>query len=158
MTLRYIYNQDADVARFVAQLIPHVDRGFPSDAKAIGITSANNEPLAGIVFYFWNQKAGTTEVAIGARPTARGWFSRETIFRLYDYVFGTRGCQMAIMRVRADNLGLLRQMHAFGCTLITVPRLYGREDDGVLCTYTAEAWAASRFNRPPQQLQQEKAA
>jgi hypothetical protein len=157
MTLRYVYEQDKAVADFVAQLIPHVDRGFPSDARAIGITDARNEPLAGIVFYFWNQKAGTTEVAIGARPAARGWFSRETIFRLYDYVFGTRGCQMAIMRVRADNPGLLRQMHAFGCTLITVPRLYGREDDGVICTFTAEQWSSSKFNRPAAMQQSEAA-
>jgi len=157
MTLRYVYGQDQNVAQFVAQLIPHVDRGFPSDAKAIGITDAAGTPLAGIVFYFWNQKAGTTEVAIAAVPAARHWFSRETIFRLYDYVFTTRGCQMAIMRVRADNLGLLRQMKAFGCRLTPFERMYGHDADGVFCTYTAEAWAASKFNRPPQ-LQQEKAA
>jgi RimJ/RimL family protein N-acetyltransferase len=157
MTLRYIYDQDKDVAHFVASLIPHVDRGFPSDAKAIGITDGNNNPVAGIVFYFWNRKAGTTEVAIAARPGARNWFSRETIFRLDDYVFTTRGCQMAIMRVRADNHALLRQMHAFGCKLTLVERLYGRDADGVLCTYTAEQWSASRFNRPAA-MQQKDAA
>jgi hypothetical protein len=64
---------------------------------------------------------------------------------------------MVKMQVLANNLSLLRQLHAFGCTLITVPRLYGREDDGVICTFTAEQWAASRFNRPLAQ-QQEKAA
>jgi hypothetical protein len=156
MTLRYVYGEDAPVARFVAQLIPHIDRGFPSDAKAIGITNAEGIPLAGIVFYHWIKTAGTTEVAIAGRTGFR-WFSRETIFRLYDYVFGTRGCQMAIMRVRADNPGLLRQMHAFGCTLITVPRLYGREDDGVICTFTAEQWSSSKFNRPAAMQQSEAA-
>jgi len=158
MSLRYVYGQDKAVAHFVAQLIPHVDpRGFPANATAIGITDADNTPVAGIVYYNWNQRADTVEIAIAARPSARGWFSRETIFRLYDHAFVALGCQMAIMRVRADNLSLLRQMHAFGCALITVPRLYGRQDDGVICTYTAEQWGASRFNRPPQ-LQQEKAA
>ena len=129
MTLRYVYGQDRNVARFVAQLIPHVDpRGFPADATAIGIVNANNEPLAGIVYYHWNQRAGTVEIAIAARPGARGWFSRETIRRLYGHAFDALGCQMVNMQVHADNLGLLRQMHAFGCTLIPVPRLYGRED------------------------------
>jgi RimJ/RimL family protein N-acetyltransferase len=157
MTLRYVYGQDRAVAHFVAQLIPHVDRGFPSDAKAIGITNANNEPLAGIVFYFWNQKAGTTEVAIAGR-TGTHWFSRETIFRLYDYAFTTRACQMVIVRARADNRSLLRQLDTFGYSFAPIARLYGRNDDGVICTYTAEQWNESRFNRPPPQPQQEKAA
>jgi hypothetical protein len=111
-----------------------------------------------MVFYFWNKVAGTTEVAIGAVPGVHFWFSRETIRRLYDYVFTTRACQMAIMKVRADNHTLLRQMHAFGCKLTWVERLYGRDADGVICTYTAEAWAASRFNRSPVALQQKDAA
>jgi RimJ/RimL family protein N-acetyltransferase len=158
MTLRYVYGQDKNVAQFVAQLIPHVDyRGFPANATAIGITDARNEPLAGIVYYNWNQRSGTVDIAIAARPTARGWFSRETIRRLYDHAFLGLGCQMVKMQVLASNLSLLRQMHAFGCTLITVPRLYGRDDDGVLCTFTAEAWAQSRFNRTVA-LQQSEAA
>jgi hypothetical protein len=157
MTLRYVYGEDAPVARFVAQLIPHIDRGFPSDAKAIGITNAEGIPLAGIVFYHWIKTAGTTEVAIAGRTGFR-WFSRETIFRLYDYAFTARACQMVIMKVRADNRSLLCQMKAFGCKTTPVERLYGRADDGVICTYTVEQWAASKFNRPPVARPQEEAA
>ena len=158
MTLRYVYGQNQAVAQFVARLIPHIDpRGFPVTAGAIGIVNANNEPVAGIVFYNWNTHAGTVDIAAAARP-GHPWFSRETMRHAFGYAFGKLRCQMAVMRVLASNLSLLRQMHAFGCALITVPRLYGRDDDGVICTYTAEQWASSKFNRPPPQLQQEKAA
>lgn len=143
MTLRYVYGDDANVARFVARLIPHIDRGFPSDAKAIGITDAKGKPLAGIVFYHWNKVSGTTEMAIGALPGGR-WVSRETLNRMYAYAFGTRGCQMLITRVRADNPGLLNQLRLFDYKLIEVPRLYGRHCDGVLATYTVDDWVNSR--------------
>ena len=149
MTLRYVYDQDAAVARFVAQLIPHIDRGFPSDAKAIGIADATWRALGGMVFYHWNKVAGTTEVAIAAVPGVSFWFSRETIYRLYDYAFRTRDCQMVIVRVRADNRRLLRQLDTFGYAFAPIARLYGRDMDGVICTYTAEQWAANRFNRLP---------
>jgi RimJ/RimL family protein N-acetyltransferase len=153
MSLRYVYGQDKAVAHFVAQLIPHIDpRGFPVIASAIGITDANNTPLAGVVFYNWNQRAGTVDIAAAAR-TGHRWVSRETLRRALGYAFAGLRCQMVVMRVLASNLSLLRQLRAFGCDLIHVPRLYGRDDDGVICTYTAEAWASSRFNRPsPAQL------
>ena len=81
MTLRYVYGQDRNVARFVAQLIPHVDpRGFPADATAIGITDANNEPLAGIVYYHWNQRAGhgRDRDRGQARPPAAGFHVKQS--------------------------------------------------------------------------------
>ena len=155
MTLRYVYGQDRNVARFVAQLIPHVDpRGFPVGADAIGIVDGNNEPVAGVVFFNWNPRAGTIEIAAAAR-SGRRWFSRETIRRALGHAFEQRGCQMVMFRVLANNYDLLRQLAAFGCTLVTVPRLYGRADDGVICSYTAEQWAASRYRAP---LQQKEAA
>jgi RimJ/RimL family protein N-acetyltransferase len=157
MTLHYVYDQHRNVARFVAHLIPHIDpAGFPDKARAIGITDARNVPLAGIVFYDWNQRAGTVYVAGAARTGAR-WFSRETVRRTFEYAFAHLRCQMVIMRVLANNRSLLRQLKAFGCTFIVVPRLYGRADDGVICTYTAEQWAESKFNRPPAARQEEAA-
>jgi RimJ/RimL family protein N-acetyltransferase len=151
MTLRYVYGQDRNVARFVASLIPHVDpRGFPANAEAIGVVDAHNTPLAGIVYFNWNPAAGTIEIAIAAARSDRHWFSRETIYRLFDHAFRTRGCQMAIMRVRADNARMQRQLDILGCSFAPVARLYGRAVDGVICTYTAEQWAESRFNRPPE--------
>jgi len=146
VTLRYIYGEDKSVAQFVAQLIPHIDpAGFPANATAIGITDADNRPLAGIVFYDHSRPAGTVNIAAAARPSAHFWFSRETMRHAMGYAFDVLRCQMVVFRVLANNLGLLRQLHAFGCAPILVPRMYGRQDDGVICTYTAEQWVASRY-------------
>jgi len=99
MTLRYVYGQDETVARFVAQLIPHVDRGFPWGYQCIGVERPFNRPntkliegyeplgslIAGIVYYNWNKKNGTIEVAVGALPGVV-WFTRETMKRMAEVV------------------------------------------------------------------------
>jgi hypothetical protein len=154
MTLRYVYGQDETVARFVAQLIPHVDRGFPWGYQCIGVERPFNRPntkliegyeplgslIAGIVYYNWNKKNGTIEVAVGALPGVV-WFTRETMKRMAEFAFKRCGCQMAIMRVRAEDERLLGQLARFGCMFVAIPRLYGRDSDGVMALLTAEAYA-----------------
>jgi RimJ/RimL family protein N-acetyltransferase len=155
MTLRYVYDRDADVARFVASLIPHVDpRGFPDNVRGLGVVDADGRAVAGIVYYNWNMAAGTIEMAAAARPGAF-WFSRETIQRAFAFVFPT--CQMVKMQVLADNEILLAQLAKFGFAFVPVRRLYGRDRDGVIATYTDDDWAASRYNRPTA-IQQKDAA
>jgi hypothetical protein len=36
---------------------------------------------------------------------------------------------------------------AFGFDLIKVPRMFGREHDGMLCLLTSEAWSSNKFNQ-----------
>ena len=139
MTLRYIYGQDETVARFVAQMIPHVDRGFPK-CETIGVVDANNRLIAGVVYYYENKRNGTIEVATAALPNTV-WFTRETLKRMAEFAFVRCRCQMAILRVRAEDERLLRQLARFGCMFVKVPRLYGRDSDGVMCLLTAEAYA-----------------
>jgi hypothetical protein len=38
-------------------------------------------------------------------------------------------------------------MARFGYMLIKVPRMYGRDRDGVLALLTVEDWAENKFNR-----------
>jgi RimJ/RimL family protein N-acetyltransferase len=139
MTLRYVYGQNDTVARFVAQQIPHVDRGFPR-CETIGVVDANDRLVAGVVYYYWNKRNGTIEVAAGALP-GRIWFTRETMRRMADYAFTTCGCQMAIMRVREEDERLLAQLARFGCAFVKVPRLYGRDSDGVMCLLADDEYA-----------------
>jgi RimJ/RimL family protein N-acetyltransferase len=128
------------VLRFVARLIPHVDRGFPAGAQSIGVCDATGRLVAGIVFYHWNRRNGTIEIAAAALPGVN-WFTRETIRRAFEFAFTHRSCQMAILRVRADDERTLGQLARFGFAFVRVPRLYGRESDGVMCLLTAEAYA-----------------
>jgi len=157
MTLRYVYDQDKAIARAVAASIPHCDpRGFPANTRSIGILDRRNRIVGGILFYNWNPAAGTIEMAAAALPGAY-WFSRETIRRAFGFAFSYPGCQMVKMQVLADDDRLLHQLSGFGFDRIFVPRLYGRDRDGVLCTFTDDDWAASRFNRLPD-LRQKDAA
>jgi RimJ/RimL family protein N-acetyltransferase len=147
--LRYVYGQDTIVSRFVASMIPQVGwRGF-GNCKAIGVIDAEGRLIAGLVYNNWNPDAGTIDINGAALP-GKLWLTRETIRHMFEYPFGQCGCQMVIMKVLADHERLLRQLAAYDFTFVAVPRLYGRDRDGVICTLTVEDWANNRFNKRPQ--------
>jgi hypothetical protein len=144
--LRYVYGQDELVAEAVAQLIPHVGaRGFGYAAKAIGVIDEDGRLIGGLVYHNYDPQAGVIEIS-GAATSSR-WLSRETIRRMYQYPFHTCGCQMLFQRTPADSVKLLSQLAAYDYTFIKVPRMFGRERDGVLCTLTYEDWCDNRFNK-----------
>jgi len=58
-----------------------------------------------------------------------------------DFAFKHCGCQMVIMRVRAEDERLQAQLARFGCSFVRVPRLYGRDSDGVMCLLTDDVYA-----------------
>jgi len=142
--MRYAYGHNDQrtneiVLRFVAALIPHVDRGWPAGTQGIGVCNGNGELIAGVVFYHWNKRNGTIEIAAAARP-GTNWFTRETIRHALGYAFDDCDCQMVIMRVRAEDERTLAQLARFGFTFLKVPRLYGRGNDGVMCLLTYETY------------------
>lgn len=144
--LRYVYGHDAAVCEFVASLIPHVGaRGFPIEAKAIGVIDEQGKLIAGLVYHNYDPEAGVIEISGAA--TSKRWLTRGTIARMYQYPFITCGCQMIYQRTPADNEYLLGMLAAYDYTFIKVPRMLGRDKDGVICTLTIEDWQNNRFNR-----------
>lgn len=144
--LRYVYGHDETVGNFVAALIPHVGgRGFGPGAKAIGVIDEDGKLLAGLVYTNYDPISATMEVN-GASISKR-WLTRGTIARMYQYPFVQCGCQMIFQRTPADNEYLLGMLAAYDYTFLKVPRMFGRERDGVLCTLTVEDWANNRFNK-----------
>jgi len=145
--LHYVYGYDDVVGKFVADMIPHVGaHGFGPAAKTIGIVNANGLLVAGIVYHNYDPGAGLIEISGAALP-GQQWLTRETIRRQYQYPFHQCGCQMIVQRNPADNERLLRQLAAYDYMFIKVPRMFGRDKDGVLCLLTYEAWASNRFNK-----------
>jgi len=142
--LDYVYGHDQIVSAFVASLIPHCRRGF-GNCKTIGVIDRDGTLLAGLVYYNWDPDAAIIEVA-GASRSAR-WLTRETIRRMYTYPFLEIGCQMVVQRTPADDERLLRQLAVYDYRFIKMPRLFGRERDGVICTLTIEDWQNNRFNK-----------
>jgi hypothetical protein len=142
----YVYGHDDLVAAFVSALIPACrDRGF-GKCTTIGIIDADGHLIAGLVYHNWNPDAGVIEMSAAAIPGS-GWLSRETLRRMYRYPFLQLGCQMMLQMTHADDQQLLRQLAALNYTFVSVPRLLGRERDGVICLLTREAWEDSKFNR-----------
>jgi len=143
--LRYVYGQDEIIARFVAQMIPHVgELGF-GKCKAIGVIDENGRLIAGVVYHNWQPWAGVIEMTAAA--TTPRWLTRETIQTIYDYPFEQADVQMVLSLVVAEDERLQRQLAAGGFMFIRVPRLLGRERDGVICLLTSEAWDECKFNR-----------
>jgi hypothetical protein len=50
---------------------------------------------------------------------------------------------MVVMKVPTDNTRLLEQLATLGYELILLPRIFGRERDGMYCYLTYEAWMQS---------------
>ena len=137
--MRYVYGQDAAVARFAVSIIsPGQQRTF-GPCQAIGVTDDNGKPVAAIVYNNFNRVAGTIEMSAAALPRSR-WLSRETIWRAYRHPFETLKCQTVFGHARADDEPWLRILASLGHAFITVPRCYGRDADGVLVMLTVEEW------------------
>jgi hypothetical protein len=142
MPLKYVYGQDHLIADFVARMTPHVS--VRPNSKAIGVLNNDNELIAGLVYNYALPGAGVMEITIAALP-GHLWLTRETVRIMFEYPFLQCGCQMLITFIRASDRRALRQVAAINCALILFPRLYGRDDDGVIARLTKEDWEASKF-------------
>jgi hypothetical protein len=145
MTLKYLYGQDDLVAGFCAAMIPQCHRGFGKCAT-IGVLDNDNELIAGIVFNHADPDNGTMELSAAALPGKR-WVTPETLRLMYTYPFIQCGCQMVLNKVLASDERHLRQLAELNYTLIAIPRMFGRDKDGVVCLLTYEAWCANKICR-----------
>ena len=142
--LEFVYDHDDEVAQFVAQLAPPAGGGF-GRRKTIGIIDDGGRLIAGLVYFNYDPKAAVIEM--GAAAITPRWFTRAVYRRMFEYPFLECGCQMVFTRVRADNEALLSQFARLNFNLTAVPRMYGRSEDGVLCTLTDDQWLDSALSR-----------
>jgi hypothetical protein len=142
---QYVYGDDVVVGGFVASMIPATrNRGF-GKCMTIGVVDGD-QLIAGIVYHNWNPEAGVIEISCAALPGSR-WMTRETIKRAYQYPFLYLGSQMVMQMTAADDLPLLRQLNALNYAFVTLPRILGPNDDGIVCLLTREAWLESKVCR-----------
>jgi RimJ/RimL family protein N-acetyltransferase len=141
--IEFLYDHDEDVARFVATLVPHCARGF-AKCKTIGILAADGRLIGGLVYHNYDPEAEIMEIS-GAATDPR-WLTRPTLRRMFEYPFIECGCQLVVMRVPVTNERLLRQLAAYNFSFTLLPRLFGRELDGVIATLTDDAWLANKFS------------
>jgi hypothetical protein len=145
VSLDYVYGHDGIVSAFVARLIPHCARGFGFNIKTVGVVDSG-DLIAGIVYHEWNPEAGTIEISAAALP-GEPWLSRETLRRMFEYPFLECKCQMLVQRIPVEDERQQYMMSRFGYSLIKIPRMFGRDRDGVVATLTFEDWVENKFNR-----------
>jgi hypothetical protein len=155
MSLQYVYEQHEDVARFVAELVGS-RRGF-GKCKAIGVLDAAGRPIAGIVYHNYQPEFGTIELTGAALPKSN-WLTRETLWRMYEYPFQQLNVQMVTQLTPAENEVLLDQLARGGYMFTLYPRAFGRGRDGVICSFTREAWEQCKFMRWKQRQPAKEAA
>jgi hypothetical protein len=142
--VRLLFDHDDDVAKFVASLIPNMQRGFGKDKAAIGVLDDDGALIAGLVYNNWNPDFGTIELT-GA-SVCRRWMTRDVLQFMYDYPFLVCKCQMLLQYNSVRNKHLNEQLRRAGFNEYPVRRLRGRDEDGILFTLTDEQWASSPFN------------
>jgi RimJ/RimL family protein N-acetyltransferase len=134
------WSEPERVCAFVASQ-PGFERDLEfGECQALGIL-IGGELIAGVVFQNWNPKAGTIEISAAA--TDSRWMTRKSLQRIFGYVFDGAGCQLCILQVSEANERMRSIARRLGFTEHVIPRLFGRQTGGVVCTLTAEQWASS---------------
>ena len=140
----FVYNHDEQVAGFVAQLTDNHNGGNFGRCKTIGVIDEQGRLIAGLVYFNWDPRGETIEM--GLASISPYWLTRATFRRIFEYPFIECGCQMVYARVRIDNERLLSGLARLNFNLTAVPRMFGRTEDGVLCTYTDDQWLDSKLS------------
>jgi RimJ/RimL family protein N-acetyltransferase len=139
-----VYGHDDEVATLVAALIDGCERSDFGDCTAIGV-AGDERLIGGFVFHNYNPVTSVMEISFAGM--GRGWLSRTVLYAAFSYVFDELGCQLAVSRTPAGLKHALRIARAYGFEQVRVPRLFGRYEDGIISTLTAEAWRANGFHK-----------
>lgn len=111
--------------------------------RAMGVFRGR-DLVAGLVFHEWVPDAGTIEVSAAAAD--RRWLTRRVATEAMSYAFDLCGCQMVLARHTETNTPARKIWTALGADEIRIPRLFGRDEAGMVATLTDDAWRVSKFN------------
>jgi hypothetical protein len=142
--LSFIYNHDAVVAKFIADF-NNRSLGDYGRCKTIGVIDEEGKLIGGFVYYNYDPEAGVIELGVATTHPKR--INRTIIRRMFEYPFIEAGCQMLVVRSRADREDQLSLLARFNFNLTLIPRMYGRNEDGVIGTLTDDQWLDSKFSR-----------
>lgn len=114
------------------------------NATAIGVME-NGEAIAGIVYTNFDPDAGVIELS--AASTSPRWLTRKVLDLMFRYPFEQIGCQMVLLRVSEFNTRMIRIAERFGFESHRIPRLRGRNHDGIVFTLTDDQWRSNGYLR-----------
>lgn len=142
--MRVVHGCDEVVAKLVARLIPAAAGGFGANFTAIGV-DRDGVLVGGFVYSNWSPEAGTIEISYAGID--RYWLTRPVLHAAFSYVFDGIGCQMAVAQTPVHLKHAVRIARAYGFRQVIIPRLFGRHEDGVISTLTAEDWRSNGFHK-----------
>lgn len=141
--MNLFYGANRAVADYVAGVIWGDERRFGDEMSAIGVQDANGSLIGGVVYHNWSPHAGTMELSAGA--TSARWLTRRIVSYLLAYPFHGCGCQMLLGQTEESNTRDRKLMVGLGFTEQLVPRLFGRDNNGIIQTLTDDQWKAGAF-------------
>lgn len=107
---RMLFGQDATVADWVAERIPHVDGAF-RDCAAIGVADEAGRILGGVVYH--DYRGNDVQMSLAGTP---GWLSRSALTVFFRYPFAQLGCDRVTCFVPARNIRTRAFCEKFGFT------------------------------------------
>lgn len=138
--------QDADVARWVADRIPHMGpAGSFGACAAIGVVSEAGEPLAGVVFNNWLPDWGNIEASFAS--VSSRWLTKSLIRGIMHYPFGQLGCQRVTALTPRLARPARRFLDTFGFKREGLIRKGFGSDDMVVSGLLKDEWLNSRWMR-----------
>ena len=141
--MRLLYEHDGLVCNFVAKIVWGDHRRFDDNAAAVGVIDCKGVMVGGIVWHNWQPEAGTIEISAGT--ISKRWLTRKLIWQIFSYPFDRCNCQCVFAQTRADNGPVAKLLEGIGFNSIDVPRLHGRDADGVLWWLPEETWRAGSY-------------
>lgn len=145
-----VWGKDEAVSRWVARRIPGCERGF-GECRALAVVDEEREKLVGgVVYHNWEPGRQIIEIS-GASETPR-WLTRRVLWAMFHYPFLAIGCQLVVMRVSEENQmwngrGLPRLLKSYGFNEYRIPRLFGRDEGGIVFTLSDDDWKANGFHK-----------
>lgn len=144
--MKCVYGPQPVLKRFIELNIARcAGRGLPEAGKAIGVINGQDELVGGFYYHDFDPDAGVIEIS-GA-STEKRWLTRPVLYRLFSYPFNELNCQIVAMRHSARDKPLARMLRAYGFHQVTVPRLFGRDEDAIISTLTDDAWRDNKFHK-----------
>lgn len=143
--MQCVYGPQEPIKAFIEAHIPRCAvRGLPSPGFAIGVIDGDGNLVGGFYYHDYDPDAGVIEVS--ASSTDKRWLTRKTLLGLFSYPFNDLGCQLVAARHSAKDAPLARMFRAYGFKQVTIPRLFGRDDDAIVSTLTVEDWKDNGFH------------
>lgn len=137
------YGFDEPVADFVCRHFPGGERGFGT-CRAIGFVE-NGILIGGTVYHRYDPEAGVIEMSTVA--TTPRWLTPKVLHAIFAYPFEQIGVQMVLLQVAPTNERMRNIAKRFGFDEYRIPRLRGRDEDGMIYTLTDDQWRETRFER-----------